>query len=154
LANSCEPAPRPPDEPPRQDVVELGLGNGRTYHHLRERLTGWRIVAFERLLTAHPSSIPPEGDLILGDIEETVPRFADTDGRCARLIHADLGDGIEDNDRVLERVLPPLVVMLAAPGARVLSSTRLDHPHLIEEDWGDATAGYAYCSYRLETERG
>lgn len=135
-------------------VVELGLGNGRTYHHLRERLTGWRIVAFERLLVAHPSSIPPAGDLILGEIEETVPRFAAKDGPRARLIHADLGDGIEGNDRVLERLLPPLVLMLAAPGGRVLSSTRLVDPRLIEEDWADETAGYAYCSYRLQGGHG
>ena len=30
-------------------VIELGLGNGRTYDHLRERLPGRRIIAFDRV---------------------------------------------------------------------------------------------------------
>ena len=29
-------------------VFELGLGNGRTYHHLRERISGRDIYVFER----------------------------------------------------------------------------------------------------------
>ena len=32
-------------------VLELGLGNGRTFDHLRERLPGRRIVAFDRALS-------------------------------------------------------------------------------------------------------
>ena len=46
-------------------VVELGLGNGRTYDHLRERLPGRRIIAFDRVNAANLKSLPPEGDLIL-----------------------------------------------------------------------------------------
>src|SRR5205814_1894331 len=37
-------------------VLELGLGNGRTYDHLRERLPGRRIIAFDRALVAHRGS--------------------------------------------------------------------------------------------------
>ncbi|TIX46309.1 MAG: hypothetical protein E5V36_02035, partial [Mesorhizobium sp.] len=44
-------------------VLELGLGNGRTFHHLRERLPGRRIVAFDRALAAHASSIPEAENL-------------------------------------------------------------------------------------------
>ena len=40
-------------------VVELGLGNGRTYDHLRQRLPERRIIAFDRALAAHRSSTPP-----------------------------------------------------------------------------------------------
>lgn len=133
-------------------VVELGLGNGRTWHHLRERLPAWRIIAFERLLVAHPSSIPPDGDLILGEIEATVPVFARREGPRARLIHADLGDGVEVNDRMLERLLPPLVAMLTAPGARVLTSTRLAHPALIDETRSDDSVHYEYFRYRRSAE--
>ncbi|TGV92642.1 class I SAM-dependent methyltransferase, partial [Mesorhizobium sp. M2E.F.Ca.ET.154.01.1.1] len=46
-------------------VIELGLGNGRTFHHLRERLPGRRIVAFDRALAAHSSSIPEPENLVL-----------------------------------------------------------------------------------------
>jgi hypothetical protein len=34
-------------------VLELGLGNGRTYDHLREQLPARRIFVFERLVQAH-----------------------------------------------------------------------------------------------------
>ena len=48
-------------------VLELGLGNGRTYDHLRDRLPGREIYAFERSPAAHPDCYPPEGYLIVGD---------------------------------------------------------------------------------------
>ena len=57
-------------------VVELGLGNGRTYDHLRQRLPERRIIAFDRALAAHRSSTPPEGDLVLGEIRVMAARFA------------------------------------------------------------------------------
>ena len=55
-------------------VLELGLGNGRTFHHLRERLPGRRIVAFDRALAAHSSSIPEAENLVLGEIRERLLR--------------------------------------------------------------------------------
>lgn len=51
---------------PEGPVLEIGLGNGRTFSHLRENFTGRRIIAFDRQLGAHKSSIPQDGDLILG----------------------------------------------------------------------------------------
>ena len=39
-------------------VLELGLGNGRTYDHLRELLPEREIFVFERQLAAHPASMP------------------------------------------------------------------------------------------------
>ena len=37
-------------------VIELGLGNGRTYDHLRERLPGRRIIAFASSVVSSPLS--------------------------------------------------------------------------------------------------
>ena len=53
-------------------VLELGLGNGRTYDHLRARLAGRDIFVFERAPAAHPDSMPPADRLILGNILETL----------------------------------------------------------------------------------
>ena len=39
-------------------VLELGLGNGRTYDHLRECLPERDIFVFEREVRAHPDCIP------------------------------------------------------------------------------------------------
>jgi trans-aconitate methyltransferase len=61
-------------------VLELGLGNGRTYSHLRELFPARRIIAFDRALVAHAASAPPARDLVLGEIRDTAAAFA---GRAA-----------------------------------------------------------------------
>ena len=39
-------------------ILELGLGNGRTYDHLRGLHPGREIFVFERQPAAHPDSSP------------------------------------------------------------------------------------------------
>jgi trans-aconitate methyltransferase len=112
-----------PDGP----VVELGLGNGRTYDHLRERLPGRRIIAFDRVNAANLRSLPAEGDLILGEISETAKAFAGID---AALVHADIGSGYDDLDAMNLRWLPQLTVDLLAPSGIAASGVPLDHPDL------------------------
>ena len=72
-------------------VLELGLGNGRTYDHLRERLPGREIYVFDRQIAAHPECIPDAAHMILGEVLETFPRALDRTGGRAALIHVDLG---------------------------------------------------------------
>ena len=108
-------------------VVELGLGNGRTYDHLRQRLPERRIIAFDRALAAHRSSTPPEGDLVLGEIWDTAARFA---GIGAALVHADIGTGYEEVDFATLTWLPQLVVDLLAPSGLAASGLPLEHPAL------------------------
>src|SRR5262245_22018912 len=74
-------------------IVELGLGNGRTYDHVRERLPVRRIIAFDRALAAYQSSPPEDGCLVLGEIAETAAAFQGLD---AALVHADIGTGYDD----------------------------------------------------------
>lgn len=111
-------------------ALELGLGNGRTYDHLREKLPGWRIVAFDRRNNANPRSVPPANDLVLGEFADSLPAFAQRHPAAAKLIHCDAGLGDPDaNDRQVARLnswVPPL----AAPGALVLSDQQLSHPSL------------------------
>ena len=108
-------------------VIELGLGNGRTFDHLRERLPGRRIVAFDRALAAHSSSIPEAENLVLGEIRETASRFIGID---AALVHADIGTGYEDRDAVTSTWLPDLTARLLRVGGFAVSGTPLDHPQL------------------------
>ncbi|HEX6959066.1 MAG TPA: class I SAM-dependent methyltransferase [Ferrovibrio sp.] len=111
-------------------ALEVGLGNGRTYDHLREKLPGWRIVAFDRANNANPRSVPPPGDLILGEFADNLPAFARSHPGAAKLIHADAGLGDpEANARQVANLsnwLPPL----AASGAIILSDQKLDHEAL------------------------
>jgi hypothetical protein len=108
-------------------VLELGLGNGRTFHHLRERLPGRRIVAFDRALAAHSSSIPETENLVLGEIRETARKFI---GIEAALVHADIGTGYGDRDAVTATWLPDLIASLLRVGGFAVSGTPLDHPLL------------------------
>jgi S-adenosyl-L-methionine methyltransferase len=110
-------------------VLELGLGNGRTYDHLRARLPERAIYVFERLPAAHPSCTPAPDRLLVGDVCETLPRFADQIGPgSVALIHADLGSGDEVGNRVFCRELSPLVAPLLAPGGLLLADQSFDMP--------------------------
>ncbi|HIP79606.1 MAG TPA: hypothetical protein EYH07_14240, partial [Kiloniellaceae bacterium] len=53
-------------------VFELGLGNGRTYDHLRTRCPGREIFVFERKVAAHPDCIPDADHLFEGPLEATL----------------------------------------------------------------------------------
>lgn len=110
-------------------VMELGLGNGRTFHHLREKLPGRRIVAFDRALAAHASSVPPVDDLVLGEIREAAAPFI---GIGAALVHADIGTGYEDRDAVTLTWLPDLAAGLLRPGGLAVSGLPLEHSSLMQ----------------------
>src|SRR3954451_24768965 len=84
-------------------VIELGLGNGRTYDHLRALLPERRIIAFDRICAAHRLSTPMPKDLVLGEIRETAACFA---GISAALLHIDIGTGYEDQDAITLTWLP------------------------------------------------
>ena len=102
-------------------ILELGLGNGRTYDHLRDRLPGREIYVFERAPAAHPDSTPPEDYLVVGDILETLPHFTRRFGPgCAALIHADIGTGNDAENRRFADLLGPLLVPLVCQGGLVV----------------------------------
>jgi hypothetical protein len=97
-------------------VLEVGLGNGRTFDHLRSLLPGRDIYVFDRQIAAHPDCVPPERFRLLGDFRETLPRAAAVVGRPAALIHADLGTGDEMASQALARDIAPLLSALLSAG--------------------------------------
>ncbi len=129
-------------------VFEFGLGNGRTYDHLREVMPDRRIVAFDRSLVANPKSVPPADDLILGEIAETGPAFARQHGSIGALLHADLGNGVGADDNRLQQWLPATVLVMLRSGGLVLTSTKLTHPHLRERQMPDSVPPGRYFMYR------
>lgn len=108
-------------------ILEIGLGNGRTYSHLRALFPNRRIIAFDRAVGAHASSIPPVEDLVLGEIAETAPRFV---GAGAAVIHADIGTGYPETDAVTLTWLPGLAAGLLAASGIAISGLPLVHPGL------------------------
>jgi len=107
-------------------ILELGLGNGRTYDHLRSLLPGRDIYVFEREVRAHPDCIPPADHLFLGDIFATLPRAEALLGGQAVLAHSDLGTGEAEANAALGKKLAPALDRLLAPGALVLANQKLE----------------------------
>ena len=102
-------------------VLELGLGNGRTYDHLRELFPDREIFVFERRVAAHPGCIPDDNHMILGDITETLVFAVDRIGGRAALAHCDIGTGEKESNARLIASIAPLVDALMLPGGIVCS---------------------------------
>lgn len=115
-------------------VFELGLGNGRTYHHMREVMPDREIYVFERAIASHPDSTPPDDHVLLGDVFETLPAALDRFGATASLIHADLGGHDAEKNVVFARRVSPLIEPLLAAGGMMVSSDRMFFEGLIEVD--------------------
>jgi len=111
-------------------VLELGLGNGRTYDHLRELFPERDIYVCEKKVAAHPDCVPPPERLILGDMRETLPAaHARLGGRVA-LAHLDAGTGDAAANRALAAELMPLVAPLLCAGGILVSDPPFDRADL------------------------
>lgn len=109
-------------------ILELGLGNGRTFDHLRETLPERAIYAFDRQVAAHPDCIPDADHMILGDFLETLPTALDRIGSPAAMAHCDTGTGDKSASQAMAARLAPLVDVLMAPGAVVVSDQPMQMP--------------------------
>ena len=74
-------------------VLELGLGNGRSFDHLRTKMPGRRIVVVEREPHPHPCCQPQRTDLVIGTFEEILPHAEQLLPADLVLVHADIGTG-------------------------------------------------------------
>jgi hypothetical protein len=106
-------------------VVELGLGNGRSFDHLRARLPGRDIYVFERSPAAHPASTPSAEHLIVGNLEDTLPQAAARFAGQVAFLHSDIGTGDDHRNARFAEWLGPHILPLLAPGAIVASDQRL-----------------------------
>ena len=132
-------------------VLEVGLGNGRTYDHLRSRLTGREIHVFERSPAAHPDCIPPTDRLVVGDVVETLPPFTQRVGEgSAALIHVDIGTGDEALNRELAMRLSPLLEALLQPGGLLLADRAFHLPACSEISARTGVAEGRYYVYRRD----
>lgn len=77
-------------------ILELGLGNGRTFDHLRELFPDREIFVFDQRVAAHPDCIPDEDHMIIGDVTETLKGALNRIGAQAALAHCDIGSSRRD----------------------------------------------------------
>lgn len=109
-------------------VFELGLGNGRTYDHLRSVMPGREIYVFDQQIAAHPSCVPDSDHMILGDIRETLPVAVDRfRGQCI-FLHCDIGTGVDESDKEIAGLLSNLLGPVLSDHALVASDQKLDIP--------------------------
>ncbi len=106
-------------------VLEFGLGKGRTYDFLRERLPGREIFAFDRELHCPPDCVPDAAHLLLGEFRDTVPGALARIGAAAALAHFDVGTEDRAADAALVAWLGPATAPLLRPGALVVADREM-----------------------------
>ena len=106
------------------DALDMGLGNGRTYDHLREILPDRRIWVIDRVLQCHPSCVPPEKDFLQGEAEPMLQRLA-AEGHKIVLAHYDFGFGVKEKDVAEAATMSPVIASVMAPGGIIVSGQPL-----------------------------
>jgi len=128
-------------------VLEFGLGNGRSYDHLRLHLKDRDVYVFDSRVAAHPACIPAAERVMLGDFRDTahasVARFENT----VALIHGDIGSSDAAASQALAAALAPHWVRMLREGALLVSDQPLTHSALAEVV-GPPEAADRYCIYR------
>ena len=121
------------------DVVEVGLGNGRTYDHLRELFPTRRIWVIDRGLNCHPTCVPPQDLFMQGEADDMLAALH-AKGVRAALVHYDLGSGVNAVDHAESHRLSPLMAQLLVPGGHVVSGQpliglpKIDGPENVARD--------------------
>ena len=129
-------------------VLEIGLGNGRTYDHLRQRLPRRAIFAFDRMVAAHPDCVPDAEHLILGELEETLPKATTHIGAPAALAHVDIGSGRPELDQPAYRLLARYLPALMAANGVVVSDAPIASAQLLPLELPPQVAAERYFMYR------
>jgi S-adenosyl-L-methionine methyltransferase len=106
------------------DAIDLGLGNGRTYDHMREIMPDRRIWVIDRALKCHPSCTPPEADFLMGEAEPMLQKLVQDQTKII-LAHYDFGFGIKEKDVAEAARLSPLIASIMLPGGLVVSGQPL-----------------------------
>ncbi|MEL6465925.1 MAG: class I SAM-dependent methyltransferase [Pseudomonadota bacterium] len=131
-------------------VFELGLGNGRTYHHMCHIMPGRDIYVFERAIASHPDSTPPDDKVLLGDVFDTLPQAQARFGDTAVLIHADLGGHNRKKNDIFAQKVSPAIEPLLAVGGLMVSSDKMYFDGLVEQPLPDGAVPGRCFIYRRE----
>lgn len=133
-------------------VLELGLGNGRTYDHLRTLLPDREIFVFDRHVAAHPDCIPDDAHMILGDLPDSLHAARGRIAEPAVLVHADIGSGDRSMTRTLADSVAAVLPDLLADGAIIVSDQPMAHDKFSPLPLPDDVAPNRYFIYRYRAE--
>ena len=135
------------------DLLELGLGNGRTYDHLRQLFPDRKIYVFDRRVAAHPDCVPPAELLLLGDMRDTLQTASELLGSRVALAHLDPATGDGAASRALAAELAPLIMPLLRPGGMLVSEPAIARDELSPVPLPESVAPGRYNLYRYVTCR-
>lgn len=130
------------------EVLELGLGNGRTYDHLRQLFPDRKIYVCERRLAPHPDCIPPAEFLFLGDMRDTLQVARELLGRQVALAHLDPATGDGAASRALAAELAPLIMPLLRSGGVLVSEPAIARDELSPLPLPESVAPGRYNLYQ------
>jgi len=128
-------------------VFELGLGNGRTYHHLCELFPAREIFVFDFTGKSHPDCIPPVENLFLGDVIESLNKVQSRFKGQVALVHADIGNHDLVANEALGRIISPLLVPLMRASCIIVSTDKYytdEWETLALPEGVDAKEGFLY----------
>ena len=130
------------------EVLELGLGNGRTYDHLRQLFPNRKIYVCERRVAAHPDCVPPAEFLFLGDMRDTLRTAGELLAKRVALAHLDPATGDSAASQALAADLAPLIMALLRPGAMLVSEPAITCDGLSSLPLPEGVAQGRYNLYR------
>jgi len=130
-------------------ILELGLGKGRTFDHLRTYAPGRQIFVFDRGVYAAPELRPDADHFIEGDFRATLPHALETVGGPAALVHADIGSDDPARDAALAADLAPLIDALAQDGTVILSDRELPAPGWTDLPLPEDAGTWPYFMWRV-----
>ncbi len=130
-------------------VLELGLGSGRTYDHLRNRFSEREIFVFDRELASHPDSRPDASHFVQGDFRETLPKALALIGGKAAVAHCDIGSHDVEASRLLAAAIAPLLAPIMIREGIVLGDQPMLHPDFRALPLPDALEPESYFIYRV-----
>ena len=116
-------------------VLEIGLGKGRTYDHLRKILPKREIFVFDRALHAPAEALPDDDHLFHGEFDQTLPEIPKRIGTGAALAHVDIGT--DDPKLDAEAAMPSVALEAAVLSTKEVSAISLDvavSPHPNDTD--------------------
>lgn len=134
---------------PAGAVLDLGLGNGRTYHHLREIAPKRDVYVIDRRMAAHPSSVPPDEFFLEGEAEPMIETLAGRVGNTIALAHYDLGNGVPENDVPLAKSIAGLLPTVLADGAIIVANAEMDGFEQLPTPEGVAEGRYFIQRYSV-----
>jgi len=130
-------------------ALEIGLGKGRTYDHLRRVMPEREVFAFDRELHALPGCQPDEAHLVIGELRQTLPEALDRIGGRVALIHADIGSDDRAVDVALARFLAETLPALVRPGGVVLGDRVMPRADWVPIPLPEGVGDWPYFMYQV-----